>query len=191
MAGAAVARCWGDALAAHGSVRARTEGPPEMEAEVVLAPAHRLRTEASDGRVVVVVDGAAHSRVDGHWVTGVLNSEDEEEALIAATGEFATVSFSPEKLRRGISECVTWTVAPKREDVELADGSRVPGLLRLDCAAGFEQLGATVTAATLWVGEDWTPIRHEETITLSGVSAPSTTELSDHGAAFDIPVPPR
>lgn len=187
--GPALAACWRDALLAHGSVRAWTSGPPEMEAEVQLAPSSRLRTTASDGRVVVVVDGAAASLVDGRWVNGVLNSEDEEEALAAATGEFATVAFSPQGMAQGVGECPTWRVGAEREPVTLRDGQEQSGLVRLDCTTRFELSGATTTAATLWVGEDWTPVRHTATLSISGVATEAVREFSDHGAPFGIPTP--
>lgn len=187
--GPAVATCWSEALRAHGSVRAFTSGPPEMEAEVQLAPTSRLRTTASDGRVVVVADGSASSLVDGRWVAGVLNSEDEEEALAAATGEFATVAFSPEGMAQGVGECPSWRVGVEREAVTLRDGRAQQGLVRLDCTARFDLSGATTTAATLWVGEDWTPVRHTATLSISGVATEAVREFADHGSAFGIPTP--
>lgn len=189
--GPAVATCWGDALQAHGSVRAWTNGPPAMEAEVVLSPSLLLRTEASDGRVVVVVDGAAYSSIDGRWVAGVLNSDVEDEALVAATGEFATSSFSPQGLGQGIRECATWKVASARDTVTLHDGSEALGLVRLDCLAPFDSLGATTADAALWVREDWTPVRHASTLSVAGVDAEFLKELTDHGSRFDIPTPGR
>jgi len=189
LAGPALADCWGDALEAHGSVRAWTNGPPDMEAEVVLGTSQRLRTQASDGRVVVVVDGASWSRSGDRWVAGVLNSADEDEALGAATGEFAWATLSLEGMTRGVGECPTWKVAADRGPVTLHDGSASSGLVRLDCIAPFEVMGATTTAASLWVGTDWTPVRHASTLTLSGVAVESLVELTDHGVRFDIPVP--
>jgi len=187
--GPGVATCWRDALTAHGSVRAWTSGPPEMEAEVQLAPTARLRTTASDGRVVVVADGSAFSLVDGRWVAGVLNSEEEEAALAAATGEFATVAFSPQGMAQGVGECPSWRVGASREAVTLRDGAEQPGLVRLDCTARFDLSGATTTAATLWVREDWTPVRHTATLSISGVATETVREFADHGTAFGIPTP--
>ncbi|MDT0215490.1 hypothetical protein Q9R29_16490 [Rothia sp. ARF10] len=187
--GPAVAPCWRDALTAHGSVRAWTSGPPEMEAEVQLAPPSRLRTTASDGRVVVVADGSAFSLVDGRWVAGVLNSEEEEAALAAATGEFATVAFSPQGMAQGVGECPSWRVGAEREAVALRDGQEQQGLVRLDCTARFDLSGATTSAATLWVREDWTPVRHTATLSISGVATETVREFADHGTAFGIPTP--
>ena len=187
--GEAVATCWGEALDAHGSVRAWTNGPPEMEAELVLGPTPRLRTEASDGRVVVLEEGRSYGLLDGRWVRGVLNSEVEDEALVAATGEFAAVTFSPTGLVQGIGECPTWRVAPGRAAVTLHDGSEPSGLVRLDCAATFDVLGATTTEAALWVQEDWTPVRQDSTLSIGGASAESAKDFTDHGATFDIPTP--
>ncbi len=187
--GLAVATCWADALDAHGSVRAWTNGPPAMEAEVVLERAPRLRTEASDGRVVVLVDGVAHGLFDGTWLRGVLNSEVEDEALVAATGEFAAVTFAPEGLAQGIVECPAWKVAPGRSTVTLHDGSQPSRLVRLDCTLPFEVLGATATVATLWVREDWTPVHHASTLSVGGASIESVRDFTDHGSRFDIPTP--
>lgn len=187
--GAAVATCWGDALSAHGTVRAWTNGPPEIEAEVVLDAPPRLRTTAPDGRVVVVVDGTAYGLTDGRWTRGVLNSEVEDEAVAAATGEFASATFSPQGLRQGVGECPTWTVAAERETVTLSDGSAPSGLVRLDCSSPFALSGATTTAASLWVREDWTPVRHVATLSIGGVEAESVRDLSAHGTGFDIPTP--
>ncbi|GAA4124611.1 hypothetical protein GCM10022415_30830 [Knoellia locipacati] len=189
IAGPALAACWGDALEAHGSVRAWTNGPPDMEAEVVLGASQRLRTQASDGRVVVVVDGASWSRSGDRWVAGVLNSQDEDEALGAATGEFAWATLSLEGMTRGVGECATWKVAADRAPVTLHDGASSSGLVRLDCMTPFEVMGATTTAASLWVRADWTPVRHASTLTLSGVAVESLVELTGHGTRFDIPVP--
>lgn len=189
LSGPAVATCWRDALTAHGSVRAWTSGPPEMEAEVQLAPSSLLRTTASDGRVVVVADGSAFSLVDGRWVAGVLNSEEEEAALAAATGEFATVAFSPQGMAQGVGECPSWRVGAEREAVALRDGEEQQGLVRLDCTARFDLSGATTTAATLWVREDWTPVRHTATLSISGVATETVREFADHGMAFGIPTP--
>ncbi|WP_404382044.1 hypothetical protein LL946_15030 [Knoellia locipacati] len=187
--GATVATCWGDALRAHGSVRAWTNGPPAMEAEVELEPGSRLRTEASDGRVVVLVDGASYGLLDGRWVRGVLNSEVEDEAIVAATGEFAAVTFSPQGLAQGVGECPAWRVAPDRSALALHDGTPASRLVRLDCTAAFDTLGATTTGASLWVQEDWTPVRHAATLSVGGASAESVKDLADHGATFDIPTP--
>lgn len=187
--GTAVATCWADALLAHGSLRAWTNGPPAMEAEVVLGPTHRLRTEASDGRVVVVVDGTSYGLVDDRWQRGVLNSEVEDEALVAATGEFAVVSFSSQGLAQGVGECPAWRVAPGRTAVTLHDGSQASRLVRLDCTGPFDLLGATTTQAALWVQEDWTPVRHSATLSVGGANAESVKELTDPGATFDIPAP--
>ena len=160
-----------------------------MEAEVLLGTSQRLRTQASDGRVVVVVDGASWSRSGDRWVAGVLNSQDEDEALGAATGEFAWATLSLEGMTRGVGECATWTVATDRAPVTLHDGAPMSDLVRLDCTAPFEVMGATTTTASLWLRADWTPVRHASTLTLSGVAVESLTELTDHGARFDIPVP--
>lgn len=187
--GPAVTTCWGDALDAHGSVRAWTNGPPALGAEVVLGPTPRLRTQASDGRVVVLADGVAHGLLDGRWVRGVLNSQDADEAIVAATGEFAAVAFSPEGLAQGIGECPAWKVAPDRSTPTLHDGSRPSRLVRLDCTLPFEVLGATATVSTLWVREDWTPVRHSSTLSVGGASLESVRELTDHGSRFDIPTP--
>lgn len=187
--GPALATCWRDALTAHGSVRAWTSGPPEMEAEVQLSPTDRLRTAASDGRVVVVADGSAFSLVDGRWVPGVLNSEDEEQALAAATGEFATVAFSPQGMTQGVGECPSWRVGAEREQVTLRDGAEQTGLVRLECTARFDLSGATTTTATVWVREDWTPVRHTATLSISGVTTQTVREFADHGTTFGIPTP--
>lgn len=145
---------------------------------------------ASDGRVVVLADGASHGLLDGRWTRGVLNSEVEDEALVAATGEFAAVTFSPEGLAQGVGECRTWRVAPGRSALPLHDGTQVSRLVRLDCTAPFDTLGATTTGASLWVHEDWTPVRHAAALSVGGASAESVKDFTDHGATFDIPTPP-
>ena len=185
-----MSRCWGEALQAHRSVRAWTNGPPEMEADVELAPSPRLQTEAVGG-VVVVQDGVASSLVEGRWVTGVLNSDVEDEALVAAAGEFAGVVFSPSGMAQGVGECPTWKVAPGRETLTLHDGSQPSRLVRLDCTAPFVAQGATTTRAALWVREDWTPVHHAATLSIEGVTTESLRDFTDHGTRFDIPTPPR
>lgn len=189
--GAIVAKCWADALYAHGSMRAFVAGPPDQAAEVVLRPEPQISSKASDGDAVIYVDDTGYSLKEGRWIKGDPKSADDDARSVGAAALLVKSLFTPAGLSQGFAACATWEVDAQRTSVTAHDGAVHADLVRLTCAGAFEVFGAKVSDAALWVKDDWTPIQHLGTASIAGTTITSKQEYSDHGAKFTITAPPE
>lgn len=137
---------------------------------------------------VIVVDGIAYENEGDGWKQGDPDSEDSDEAIIWAAGQFALAAFSGDIMQQTIAACAVWNLEVGTKRLTLPD-SEVVETRVFACAAPFDMYGTTVAPMEVWIGENWTPYGYESTATGYGQVVEGRSLYFDHGIEVDITAP--